>query len=101
MRPIAVVVFVTAACLIQPETSAQSKPSLDQLLDRMGAYLTEYENHLSSVVADERFEQNIYAGGDRWGALLESEVAFIRLPGGAEWLGYRDVKRKNWKAVKS
>jgi hypothetical protein len=67
----------------------------------MGAYLLVYETQLSSVVADERFEQNIYTGGDRWGALLESEVAFIRLPGGAEWLGFRDVKRKNWKPVKS
>ena len=67
----------------------------------MGAYLTDYETHLSSVVADERFEQNIYTGRGRTGALLESEVAFYRLPGGAEWLGFRDVKRVNWKPLAS
>ena len=39
-----------------------SKPSLEQLLDRMGAYLVEYETQLSSVVAEERFEQSIFAG---------------------------------------
>ena len=84
--------------LYKPAISAQSKPSLEQLLDRMGAYLIEYETHLSSVVADERFEQSIFGGRGRSIALLESEVAFYRLPGGAEWLGFRDVKRVNYQA---
>ena len=81
--------------------AAQPAPTLEQLLDRMGAYLIEYESQLSSVVAEERFEQNIYAGQGRTGALLESEVAFIRLPGGAEWLGFRDVRRVNLKPVRT
>ncbi|MGH9218573.1 MAG: hypothetical protein ACRD1W_04695, partial [Vicinamibacterales bacterium] len=95
--------LVAAAFLTSSSISAQSPPTLDQLLDRMGAYLTEYESQLSSVVADERFEQNIYALGATsrlQGATLESEVAFIRLPGGAEWLGFRDVRRVNAKPVK-
>ena len=46
----------------------------------MGAYLVDYESQLSSVVAEERFEQNIYAGRGRTGALLESEVAFYPPP---------------------
>ena len=94
-------VLVAAAFLTSSSTSAQSKPSLELLLDRMGAYLIEYETHLSSVVAEERFEQNIYARQGRTGAVLESDVAFIRLPGGAEWLGFREVKRLNWKALKT
>jgi hypothetical protein len=92
-----------AAVLTSSSISAQSPPTLEQLLDRMGAYLAEYESQLSSVVADERFEQNIYGpgpGSRGQGTTLESEVAFIRLPGGAEWLGFRDVKRANFKAVK-
>lgn len=96
-------VLFAAAVLASSSTSAQSPPTLEQLLDRMGAYLIEYELQLSSVVADERFEQNIYALGAAsrtQGATLESEVAFIRLPGGAEWLGFRDVKRVNFKPVK-
>lgn len=75
-------------------------PTLDALLDRMGVYLVEYETQLSSVVADEKFEQNVYLRGST-GQTLESEVAFIRLPGGAEWLGFRDVRKVNWKPVKS
>jgi hypothetical protein len=90
-----------AAVLTTQSLSAQSM-SLDQLLDRMGTYLIEYETELSSVVADERFEQNIYplgAGSRTQATTLESEVAFIRLPGGAEWLGFRDVRRVNFKPL--
>ena len=79
--------------------TADLAPTVDQLLDRMGAYLAEYETQLSSVVATEKFEQNIY--GSSAGRTLESEIAFIRLPGGAEWLGFRDVRKVNWKAVKT
>lgn len=48
--------------------SAQSKPSVAQLLDRMREDLVECETALSSVVADERFEQRVvytraYQGG--------------------------------------
>ena|SRR5687767_8480405 len=93
---------ITAAVILLTtcSLSAQSAPALDQLLDRMGAYLVEYEALLGSVVADERFEQSINAtrlGGER--LLLESEVAFIRLPGDSEWLGFRDVRKVNSKPV--
>ena len=84
--------------------SAQSKPTVEQLLDRMRAYLAEYETQLSSVVADERFEQRVvytraYQGGlpdgddDSTMAPAESEIGFIRLPGGVDWLGFRHVRK--------
>lgn len=89
-----------AAALLTTSLSAQSTPALEQLLDRMGAYLIEYETQLSSIVAEERFEQSAYARRQMsQHARLESEVAFMRLPGGAEWLGFRDVRRVNWKPV--
>ncbi len=93
--------LLAACCLIAAQPTAQSTPSLEQLLDRMGLYLTDYETQLSSVVAEERFEQNIFTGRGRTVALLESEVAFYRLPGGADWLGFRDVKRLNLKSVRT
>jgi hypothetical protein len=83
--------------------SAQSAATLEQLLDRMGAYLEAYESQLSSVVADERFQQNVYgvnSASRKYGVLLESEVAFVRLPGGGEWLGFRDVRKVNSRSVK-
>ena len=85
----------------------------------MGAYLTDYETQLSSVVADERFTQRVvytraYTDGvPEIGRMpsesdlrtndeqrrLESEIGFIRLPGGAVWLGFRDVRRINGRQV--
>lgn len=94
------VAFLTACGLLAAHPAAQSKLSLEQLLDRMGTYLTDYESQLSSVVADEKFEQNIYSRLTV-SITLESEVSFIRLPGGAEWLGFRDVKKVNGRPVSS
>ncbi len=72
----------------------------------MRAYLVEYESQLSSVVADERFSQRVdYRSGTRTlrsvTRRLESEVGFIRLPGGAEWLGFRDVRKVDSRVVKT
>ena len=93
MRRTAIALVITAF-VFQPALRAQSTASLDQLLDRMGDYLLAYEAQLSSVVADESFEQRIFgrieAGKPR---RLQSEIAFMRLPGNAEWLGFRDVRQ--------
>jgi hypothetical protein len=99
---------VAVAWLSSSALSAQTTP-LDQLLDQMGAYLIDYEARLSSVVADERFEQRVVksdASGEslapsRFRRVLESEVSFMRLPGGAEWLGFRDVLKVNGQPVRT
>ncbi len=100
--------FLAACCLLAAQPAAQSTPSLEQLLDRMAAYLTDYETQLSSVVADERFSQRVvytraYTDGvpetNDEQRRLESEIGFIRLPGGSVWLGFRDVRRINGREV--
>lgn len=88
--------LVTAALLTTAESVAQPAPTLDELLDRMGEYLLEYETQLSSVVAEERFEQRV----SRMLRVLESDIAFMRLPGGLEWLGFRDVRKVDFHPVK-
>ena len=110
---------LVAVVLIAASLAAQSKPSAEQLLDLMGAYLVDYESQLSSVVADERFIQRVvytraYTDGvPEIGRMpsesdlrtndeqrrLESEIGFIRLPGGSVWLGFRDVRRINGREV--
>jgi hypothetical protein len=99
-----VVVFVAAYSVIGPGLLAQPAASLDQILERMGAYLRGYETQLSSIVADERFQQRVvYTRAYKNGMpvtsderrRLDSEIGFIRLPGGAEWLGFRDVRKIN------
>jgi hypothetical protein len=98
---------ISLVTLLSVSSSAQA-PTVDQLLDRMAAYLKQYEEQLSSVVADERFQQRVvYTRAYRGGLpvtsderrRLDSEIGFLRLPGGADWLGFRDVRKINGKDV--
>ena len=78
------------------------------LATQLRAYLTTYEVSLGEVVAMERMTQrsgpHILSDGETntSGAprVLESDVAFVGLPGGAGWLGYRDVLRRNGRALR-
>lgn len=82
-------------------SAGQEQPS-GSVLNRMHAYLRSYETELSSVVADERFDQNFVAlrtrnvaKGNKWRVKrqIDSEVSFLRLPGQNQWLGFRDVRK--------
>lgn len=95
--------------LLSISPSAQARPTVEQLLDRMANYLTNYELLLSSVVADERFEQRVvftraYRNGQPVLSderrRIESEIGFLRLPGGVDWLGFREVQKINGKLLR-
>jgi hypothetical protein len=98
------------SALLEPQPQ-----QLDLVLERVRAYLVAYEEALSTVVADEAYEQRtlravrrpsleIDATGvpidpgtrptfvDTARRRLQSTVSFMRLPGGAAWLGTREVK---------
>lgn len=76
--------------------------------DRLDKYLIEYEQQLSTVVAEERLSQRdapsrdatVTAAPDSKFRTIISEVAFIGLPGKAGWLGFRRVMKVNGKAIK-
>lgn len=84
-----------AALLVGVAPNAQA-PDLDTIVERLDDYLERYEPELSAVVADEVFTQSVdaatrtSAGATR---RMVSEVAFLRLPGDFEWLGFRSVMR--------
>jgi hypothetical protein len=94
-----IVVLAVSSLSAQPSRNL----SVEHVLDRMAAYFEVYETQLSAITADERYQQRLqrFLGAPRErGALLstqertlESEVAFVRLPGGEEWAGFRDVRR--------
>lgn len=74
--------------------AAAEQPSLNEVLARMGQYLVDYEARLSAVVAEEHYEQWLATPTGvrtQTARTLVSDFLFIRLPGGAEWLGLRDV----------
>jgi hypothetical protein len=77
--------------------------------DKLDAYLQAYEPQLSALVADERMSQRVGPSLDAnrgsftakpQNRALTSEVAFISLPGGVGWLGFRRVVDVNGKAVR-
>lgn len=100
----AIVVILSIATLAFPR--AQGVPLLDLLVEQLGVYLSEYESALSTLVADEQYEQYETRRAGR-NALdvrttrrtLDSEVTFLRLPDGAEWFGIRDVRKVDGKPV--
>jgi hypothetical protein len=100
------VIFAVVVAAGSP--SAQPEAILEQMLDHLRSYLVDYETRLSSVVADERFDQRVtytrtydmgrpVTGSEQ--RRLDSEVGFLRLPGGLDWLGFRDVKKINGQAL--
>jgi hypothetical protein len=96
MKWLAILVSVT---LFQPA----AEPSLDVLLERLSAYLLRYEPAISAVIADEEMTQRTRASPALNTSLrrsLRSEVAFMRLPGGGEWIGFRLVSRVNGRTVR-
>jgi hypothetical protein len=101
----AVAVSLLAAPAAQPEAD-----ELELLLNRLGNYLLAYETALTTVIASERYEQQELRSPRRRATLatlvevarqrtLQSDVAFLRLPDGSSWLGVRDVREVNGRAV--
>jgi hypothetical protein len=85
---------------------AAPTPTAQEVRARLSVYLAEYEPRLSELIADERLVQHdVPRKEGRPGAdlflkrTLQSEVAFIALPGDAGWLGFRRVLQLDAKPV--
>ena len=109
LRSAASLALTTAALL--SSARAQEGAQLDLVLNHLGLYLLAYEADLSTVVASERYEQQEIRPARRTrnpgiqtselvrSRRLDSDVAFLRLPGGASWLGVRDVLKVDGRPV--
>lgn len=90
---ITLVVLLAAAL----DAQAPAADTVDSLLDRFAAYITTYESQLTAIIANERYEQIDVVPGREYSIrarrYLESDVAFFRLPGNAEWTGFRAVRQ--------
>ena len=81
-------------------TTSREEPSLALLLQRAGAYLTEYERQMSMVVAEEQYMQISTGGGSSpERRVLKSDLLVVDL-GAAGWFGFRDVLEVNGVAVR-
>ena len=87
---------VAAACAlwVSPVPFAQSPSAASAaLVARMHDYIDRYEPLLGGLVADEVFEQR-HQFRPKFVRLrrLESDLGFLRLPGGGPWLAQRNVR---------
>jgi len=90
-------------CILCLPTARSTAPvqvpagELTPILDRATAYVADYVKSLSSVVAEERFEQRVDTKGDSLTAdttvtrTLVSDYLLVQVPGLNEWLPFRDV----------
>lgn len=80
-------------------------PTLDVVLDRLSAYLRDYETKAFELAAEEDFEQSIkrrqgYGGDTVARRKIKSTFFLVRLPNGEAWVGFRDVSSVNGHSVK-
>lgn len=100
-------VLAGALCLtgLQPVAQLKVAPEAEEIRDRLDEYLLAYEPQLSALVAEELLIQRDGPSQEAAARLtpdtknrrLVSEVAFISLPGGAGWLGFRRAVTFNGK----
>jgi hypothetical protein len=107
-RRLATIAVVPALVLARP-AAQQEIGELDLLLDKLGRYLESYEAQLAGVVADERYEQQQILVSRRNRTVaenvidrkLEGEITFLLGSDEPRWIGVRDVRRVDGRAVRS
>jgi hypothetical protein len=99
---------VVAAVSIAVPASPQPA-SLDEILARAGAYVTEYHRELSGVVAEEHYIQDVRAWASSFttrGAAgrqhreLKSDLLLVRPVGADRWVQFRDVFEVNGRPLR-
>ncbi|HEV3214070.1 MAG TPA: hypothetical protein VGZ27_00020 [Vicinamibacterales bacterium] len=100
-RAPSITALAVAIAIARATIAAQSDPSLAEVLERLGAYLTSYSEQLSRTVSDERYKQTSGTGNTYSEALLESEFGILKVPDYPGWLGFRDVLKVNGRAVQN
>ena len=98
VRAAAVVMLAAFATAATAQNAAEL--SLDQVLERVGAYVAGYGEKASVVVATEKYTQSVmWSDSAPLRPLqLEAEFAIVRVAGGG-WTGYRDVVALDGKPV--
>src|SRR5262245_7577126 len=102
-RAIRAATFVLTVGVFQLTVLANQQPPLKDVISRLDTYLNTYEAELTTLVAEERYEQWIQQPGTDGPATnrrtLTSDFGFLRLPGRPEWLGLRDTFALDGQAI--
>jgi len=83
-----------------------AEPSLDTVLARAGAYVTEYQSRLAGIVAEEHYRQNVLGTQRRGGPStrqfreLRSDLLLVKGRSEGAWLQFRDVFEVDRKPIR-
>jgi hypothetical protein len=98
--------FTTLVALVLTVTGvAGQEPTINEVLARAAAYVSDYQKQLVGIVAEEHYRQNVQntsRGGrtSRQFRELRSDVLMVRLPDEERWLQFRDVFEVDRKPVR-
>jgi hypothetical protein len=76
---------------------AAQAPRAEELVARAGAYVAEFVEKFSGVVAEEDYNQR--NARERTTRHLRSDFLIVQIPGGMDWLSFRDVFEVDGKPV--
>jgi len=97
-------VLIIGVILCASNTPQAQPAPLNVVLERVAAYLLDYETKVLEVVAEEEYSQWIkrrpgYGQDTVARRKLNSTYFLVRLPNGQAWYGFRDVGRVDGKTV--
>ena len=94
----ALVALTATVDVAQPQAP---QPSLEQVLQRMGAYVTAYGERAALIVATEKYIQRVSSedGTNFPPRQLLAEFAIVKVPGPVGWVGFRDVVQVNGESL--
>jgi hypothetical protein len=89
-----------AATIVGPPRSmaASQADRVDELVVRGGQYVADFVSRFSSVVAEEDYTQRLIL--ERRTRRLRSDFLIVQIPGGTDWLSFRDVFEVDGKPVR-
>jgi len=90
IRLIAAMAAVALLATATEQAAARANDSLEELLQRAGAYVAAYERDVSAIVADEDYTQRFSVESSTEVRRLRSDVLTIR-DEEEGWIGFRDV----------
>jgi hypothetical protein len=100
--PVAVLVAVAALSL----SAQEAEPTLDAVLARAAAYVTDYQSRLAGIVAEEHYRQNVMVSQRRGSPqtrqhrVLRSDLLLVQNGNQGSWLQFRDVFEVDRKPVR-
>jgi hypothetical protein len=83
-----------------------AEPSLDTVLFRAAAYVTDYQGRLAGIVAEEHYRQNVMGTQRRGGPTtrqfreLRSDLLLVKPGSEGSWLQFRDVFEVDRKPIR-